>query len=120
MSWFGGGDKTAKKQETHSFPEDGYNNSSSQHTEFAAPSSFPSSSSGGGDSGGNFQQIMMQEQQKALIQAVMFKLTEISFEQCVPKPSSSLSSGESNCIHAVVTKYLESAEFVAQALNSGK
>jgi len=33
----------------------------------------------------------MAEQQRLMIQQVMFKLTEISFEECVSKPSSSLS-----------------------------
>lgn len=60
------------------------------------------------------------EQQKALIQAVMFKLTEASFESCVTKPSSSLSSTERSCISAVVGKYLDTSEFVVGQFTAGQ
>lgn len=59
----------------------------------------------------------MMEQQKALVQAIMFKLTETAFESCVTKPSSSLSSSEQSCITAVVTKYLDASEFVVRKMS---
>jgi hypothetical protein len=58
----------------------------------------------------------MQEQQKALVQQVMFRLTELSFESCVTKPGTTLSSGERSCINAVTTKYLETSEFIVGAM----
>ncbi|KAJ1423552.1 hypothetical protein B484DRAFT_451820 [Ochromonadaceae sp. CCMP2298] len=67
---------------------------------------------GAGMTGSSFEQELMQEQQRAVIQAVMFKLTESSFDACVPKPSSSLSYGEKSCISAVVGKYLDTSELV--------
>ena len=55
---------------------------------------------------------MNTEQQKAMIQAVVFKLTNLAFDQCVPKPSSSLSSSEQSCISSVVGKYFETSQLV--------
>ena len=52
------------------------------------------------------------EQQQALIQAVVFKLTDLAFDQCVPKPSSSLSSSEQSCISSVVGKYVETSQLI--------
>ena len=40
----------------------------------------------------DFQDQILQLSQQAMVQALMFKLTERGFEQCVAKPSSSLSS----------------------------
>ncbi|CAM9277215.1 unnamed protein product [Heterosigma akashiwo] len=58
------------------------------------------------------QELVQQEQQRALIQTVVAKLTEIAHDKCVGKPSSSLSSSEQACIHSVVSKYLDTSEFV--------
>ena len=55
---------------------------------------------------------MNTEQQKAMIQAVVFKLTDLAFDQCVPKPSSSLSSSEQSCISSVVGKYFETSQLI--------
>ena len=55
---------------------------------------------------------MNTEQQKAMIQAIVFKLTDLAFDQCVPKPSSSLSSSEQSCISSVVGKYFETSQLV--------
>ena len=66
----------------------------------------------GGGGGSNFENELRLEQQKIMIQQVMFKLTELSFEKCVTKPSSSLSSSEKACIEAVATKYIDASEFV--------
>ncbi len=55
---------------------------------------------------------MNTEQQKAMIQAIVFKLTDLAFDQCVPKPSSSLSSSEQSCISSVVGKYFETSQLI--------
>ena len=53
------------------------------------------------------------EQQRALVQQVIAKLTEVSFDTCLQKkPDSTLSAGERACIHTVVGKYLDTSEFV--------
>ena len=70
-----------------------------QHLIDSYSSSLPTSSA---SSSASFEQELMQEQQKAVIQAVMFKLTEAAFDSCVTKPSSSLSYSEQSCISAVV------------------
>jgi len=66
----------------------------------------------------SFEQALLAEQQKALVQAVVFKLTDISFDQCVPKPSSSLSYSEQSCITSVVGKYLETTDIVVGRLSA--
>lgn len=76
----------------------------------------PASSSGGS----SFEQEVMLEQQKAVIQAVMFKLTESSFDACITKPSSSLSYNEKSCISAVVGKYLDTSELVVARMQGGE
>jgi len=70
--------------------------------------------------GGSFEQEVMLEQQKAVIQAVMFKLTESAFDACITKPSSSLSYGEKSCISSVVGKYLDTSELVVSRMNGGQ
>ena len=53
------------------------------------------------------------EQQRALVQQVIAKLTEVSFDTCLKaKPDSALSATERACIHTVVGKYLDTSEFV--------
>ena len=73
-----------------------------QHLIDSYSSSLPTSSASASSSSASFEQELMQEQQKAVIQAVMFKLTEAAFDSCVTKPSSSLSYSEQSCISAVV------------------
>jgi hypothetical protein len=51
-----------------------------------------------------------------LVQAIMFKLTELSFERCVPKPSTSLSGSERACIRATTLKYLETTQLVISGM----
>lgn len=77
----------------------------------------PSAPSAGG---GSFEQEVLLEQQKAVIQAVMFKLTESAFDACITKPSSSLSYGEKSCISSVVGKYLDTSELVVSRMNGGQ
>jgi len=107
MSWFGGG---SKKQESESF------SSAPMKIDDFDSGSFADSSSGMASSGmgsaGSFEQQVMLEQQKIAIQAVVLKLTDVAYETCVPKPSSSLSSSEQSCVHAVVGKYLDTSELI--------
>jgi hypothetical protein len=111
MSWWGssGSDKDSSSSSS-SASSSSYDTSSSfgtDTTQYATPSS----------SGGNLQEQLQLEQQKAMIQTVMLKLTDIGFEQCVSKPSSSLSSSEVSCINSVVGKYLETSEYVVAKLS---
>jgi len=98
MGWFGSSEGEEEK--------------SSSSTSFGNASAFDSGAgasapSYGSSSTGNLQQDLQIEQQKAMIQAIMLKLTETSFEKCVSKPSSALSSSETSCIQASVSKYLD-------------
>lgn len=115
MSWFGfGGSKDSDKG---SKPVSSYSSEyDDDSSDFSAPSSYslPSAPMQGS---GSLESELMMEQQKALVQAIMFKLTETAFERCVTKPSSSLSSSETSCISAVVTKYLDASEFVVKELS---
>mmetsp|Transcript_2505 Transcript_2505/g.2611 ORF Transcript_2505/g.2611 Transcript_2505/m.2611 type:complete len:134 (+) Transcript_2505:94-495(+) len=125
MSWFfGGGNNNDDKKDTSRSTHDSYSSSSTPF-DTAPTTTFggdlgsssglgASPSLGGGSSAGlsSFQEELMAEQQRAVIQAVMFKLTDVAFDQCVPKPSSSLSSSEQSCINATVGKYLETTELI--------
>lgn len=108
MSWFGGGGQ--KKDDDAGSFTDSYSSGSSSASSYSTGSSL--GASGPSRSLSSFQQELVQEQQKAMVQGVMLKLTEISFENCVTKPSSSLSSTERSCISAVVSKYMDTSEFV--------
>ena len=95
MSWFGGGgggggSKSDSNGGGSYQPESSYQDQGfvGQQESFAAPRS------AGGTSAESFQQELLMEQQKALIQAVMFKLTETAFKKCVTSPSTSLSSSK--------------------------
>lgn len=68
--------------------------------------------------GSSFQDALALEQQKAMVQAVVFKLTDLAFDECVPKPSRSLSSSEQTCVQAVVGKFLETSEIVVGRLTA--
>ncbi|KAF2735937.1 hypothetical protein EJ04DRAFT_434002, partial [Polyplosphaeria fusca] len=54
-------------------------------------------------------QVMRQIQQEAAMQnarMLVEKLNEHCFERCVPKPGSSLSSGEESCFTTCMEKYM--------------
>ena len=53
-----------------------------------------------------------QRDDRALVQQVISKLPEVSFDTCIAKPDSALSAGERACIHTMVGKYLDTSEFV--------
>ena len=122
MSWFGlggGGDKndsnkkSSSSYDTSSFDSSSFDTSSSSSMGGGSNSGLGSS---GGSSGVDLQQELVQLQQSAMVQAVMFKLTEMSFENCVTKPGPSLTSSEQSCINAVVKKYLDTSEFTTGRL----
>lgn len=111
MSWFGLGGGGSKEpsppqgtMKIDDFPGD--------NSSFAAPSSAPSLGNLG-----SFEQELMMEQQKALVQAVVTRLTDLSFDTCITKPSSSMSSSERSCVQSVVGKYLDTTELVVGRFN---
>merc|ERR1719215_181232 len=78
--------------------------------DFGGPGSMAAPRVGGAPPG---QAATQAEQQRALVQQVIAKLTEVSFDTCLQKkPDSTLSAGERACIHTVVGKYLDTSEFV--------
>lgn len=97
MPWFGGGEKEQAPEKTDMVES------------FDQPTYEPSSSS---ESPEMIQRLVLQEQQKVLVQQVIAKLTEVSFDQCVDRPEASLTSRQRACIHTVVGKYLDTSEFV--------
>lgn len=112
MSWFFGGSND-KKPESDSFSTGTMKIDDFDSGNFAGSSSTSSGmASSGMGSAGSFEQQVMLEQQKIAIQAVVLKLTDVAYETCIPKPSSSLSSSEQSCIHAVVGKYLDTSELI--------
>ena len=128
MGWFGfGGDSgsgsdgvnKAKSYDAPSFPGDDSLTSGG----FSSGNSSLGGSAGGMPSapGGQqldaFQQEVLQLQQSNMAQAVVTKLTELAFTNCISKPGSSLSSSERSCIKAQVGKYIESSEFVVRGLS---
>jgi hypothetical protein len=104
MGWFGSGGED-KSESSSSNYDPGYGDS---NADMGAPRAAPQQRMA---SAGGFEQDLAMEQQKAMVQAVMGRLTEMSFEACISKPSSSLSSSEKSCIQAVTAKYLDASEF---------
>lgn len=114
MGWFGSSDDDKSKSSSSSSSSyDSVSSFGGDSGDFAAPGG---SFAGGGVGGGDFQDQAVQLSQQAMIQALMFKLTERGFEQCVSKPSSSLSSSEQSCIKALTSKYMESSAYIMQRL----
>ncbi|KAK4623578.1 Mitochondrial import inner membrane translocase subunit TIM13 [Fulvia fulva] len=63
------------------------------------------------------QQLMDQVRQQAALanaRALVEKLNEHCFERCVPKPGSSLSSGESTCYTHCMEKYMSAWNTVSK------
>lgn len=113
MSWFGLGGGGSKPNKDEKITELN-SNSASPYNNFDADSS--SSFASSNQTTTKFEEILQEEQKKLLVQAIMFKLTDISFEQCVKKPSTSLSAIEKSCITSVSSKYLESSQFIVAGL----
>lgn len=120
MSWFGlGGGKKEEEPKVNSMNIDDFHsseNSFGSAQEYAAPRSM----GGGGGGGSSFEQEVMAEQQKAMIQAVMLKLTDAAFESCITKPGSSMSSSEQSCITSVVGKYMEASQLIVGKMHGGQ
>ena len=123
MGWFdfGGGDKNNSSSNSDSLNLDFAESSSS--SEFASPRSsasnqYSSQMSRGGS--GNFEQDLMKEQENILYQAITAKLTDLAFDTCVTKPSTSLSYKENACITAFVGKYLDTSKLVVGRIFQGK
>lgn len=109
MSWFGFGGSSNSDSDrapevpvrVDNFVEDDFSNvPSSSGMDFASPG------------GGNFQEQLMMEQQKMILQAVVLKLTDLAFDRCITKPSTSVSYSEQNCITASVGKYVDTTQLV--------
>ena len=115
MSWWGSskkndsgsGEQSMKIDDSAEFSSEGFQSSDIGTSYAGAPSGTV-----GARSPNNFQQEIMAEQQKAMVQAVMLKLTETAFDTCVTKPSSTLSYSEQSCIAAVTGKYLDASELI--------
>jgi hypothetical protein len=109
MSWWGSGKKEEKKPEVQEerFPPTYIN----EEEVIAANGPRP-------DPVGTaeFQKKLQAEQQKMLIQAVILKLTDISFDHCVTAPSYHLSGAERSCLLAVTNKYLETGEIIGEKM----
>ena len=121
MSWFGfggsGDNKDDKKSNSYDFqPSSSFDTSSSSSSMGFGSSDLSNSSASSSDLQQDLQQELMQLQQSAMVQAVMFKLTELSFEKCITTPGSSLTSSEQSCINAVVKKYLDTSEITTGKL----
>jgi hypothetical protein len=122
MSWFGFGgsnnkSNTSSTEKNESAISNEYNSFNSDELQEPTESNLSSSLNPGSSEYSKFEQQVLAEQQRALVQAVMFKLTEISFQKCVLKPSNNLTGSERACIQATATKYLETSQFVINGLS---
>lgn len=121
MSWFGFGGSGKKEEPSTSSYDDSFPNdpSSSFTNDFSSPSAASSVSSQGGLPSG-FEERMIREQQQLIAQQLVSKLTDIAFDQCISKPSSSLSSSEQSCIASIVTKYIEGSQLIINRVSNIK
>ena len=117
MSWFGG--RGSKKEESPKqaveSPSDLASAGNSFDSGFDDDSLPPITAPAMGEVRGDqeaLQRALAAEQQRIMVQAVMFRLTDMSFEQCVPNPGTTLSSTERNCIAAMTNKYIEASELI--------
>ena len=100
MSWFGGGGKSDNNGGGRYEPESSYQeqNYVGQQEAYAAPRT--------GGASEQFQQELLMEQQKALIQAVMFRLTDTAFKKCITNPSKQLSSSKYRIVYASICQLI--------------
>lgn len=118
MSWFGFGGSN-KKDDSNDYNYDTSSNAASFAQEDTSSYAAPSASMGS-LGGGSFEQEIAMEQQKVMIQAVVMKITDIAFDQCVQKPTEALSSSEQSCIAATVGKYLDTTELIVGRFTGGQ
>jgi hypothetical protein len=123
MSWFGfgGGDKKPEDSASRQSAYDDNNQFPGDPMAGQSMSSGSSATSGMGEVGGRsldpFQKEVLQVQASMQTQMIVHKLTNLAFEGCITKPSSSLSSSERSCIASKVGKYFDTAEFVMRGLS---
>lgn len=111
MGWFGGG-SSSNDSSGASASSTSISNTDPMYDDYSAA---PSAGSGMEMSGGtnDLQQFSTAIQQQMIVEQVVTKLTEASFEKCIQgKPSESLSGRESACIYATVGKWLDTSEFM--------
>ena len=116
MSWFGG---WGSSRGSGSGPASGDTSVTPTAEDAFDSSSFDEASSlarqptsGGPGDQEALQRLLAAEQQRVMVQAVMFRLTDMSFEQCVASPGTALSSSERSCIAAMTNKYIEASELI--------
>jgi hypothetical protein len=120
MSWFGFGGAPKDDKPTAPLKIDEFDARSQAPTFDSSEHNFASSAGmGGGMGGGSFEQQVAMEQQRAMVQAVVMKLTESAFDNCISKPSSSMSYNERTCIGATVGKYLDTSELIVGRMQGG-
>ncbi len=127
MSWFGFGGSNKSSDTSSSSSSDfntvDFNHSdsfSSSNDSSYAPSMYSAPSSGSSNNAlASLQSGIAAEQERLMIQALIIKLTDMSFEKCIEKPSSSLSGSEQSCIKATVGKYFDASEYVIHKVSAG-
>ena len=115
MSWFGfGGKKDSEPSQPVSAGN--YDHNPYDSSSYAEPSAsaFPSS-----NSGRSLQEEIQLEAQKIEIQQMILQLTQMAFDKCVNKPSSSLSGSERSCIEGSIGKYIDTKMLISQKLTGG-
>ncbi len=130
MGWFGfgDGDKTneASSSGYNDTPHGGFSDGfGDQNGAIGGSLDIGGGSIGGGGTGGGFganelQEILIQEQQKALVKQAIQRLTEVAFESCIDRPSSSLSMKDQKCIQSAVMKLFDTNEFIIARLGAKK
>ena len=118
MSWFG---SSGNKSSNDSGSLGG---SSYSSYDSAPPSSFdyspaPSASSSSRNDTSALEAELQKAQETVLVRTMLLKITDMAFEVCVPKPSSSLSSSEKSCVNNAVEKYLINTQFVMEKITKG-
>ncbi len=123
MGWFGGGgDKTneASSSGYDDTPHDGFSGFGDQGGAVGGGLDVGGGGTGGGFGTNELQEILIQEQQKALIKQAIQRLTEVAFESCIDRPSSSLSMKDQKCIQSAVMKFFDTNEFCIARLGVKK
>jgi|LauGreSuBDMM15SN_2_FD.fasta_scaffold763781_1 hypothetical protein len=114
MSWWGGGSNSnSNSSSSSSSDKTSYNPSSYDTGSFSQEDNSPMASSGSIE-----QQVQLLQQQQ-MVQMLIGKLTDLSFQQCVTRPSSNLSSSEEACIKFVTKKYIHTTEMVVSKFMKG-
>lgn len=119
MSWFGSSG-SSKSSSGSSYDSSSYSNQADHSSDYSASSSYsaPSASSyASSSSGQNLQSELVKMQEQVVVQQFVSKLANIAFENCVTKPSSSLSSSEQACVRSFARKYVEATQFMQTTMS---